>query len=173
MYIFIYECLYLYYIGTCNHLAVILSSDPPQPIDLLSAYLFICMYVYIYIYMYIYICMYVFIIKIYIFTCNHLQSFQVQTHNLLTYCLPAYLSICMYIYIYMYLFIFILIIYLQSPAVILSSDPSQPIDLLSACLPIYLYIYISIYIIFRFETTYCLRVACWLLVIVYFIWTRR
>ena len=91
--------------------AVILSSDPPQPIDLLSAYLFICMYVYIYVY--IYVCMYVFIkIYIYIFTCNHLQSFQVQTHNLLTYCLPAYLSICMYVYIYicMYLFIFIFII---------------------------------------------------------------
>ena len=142
--------------------AVILSSDPPQPIDLLSAYLFICMYVYIYICMYV--CIYY---KIYIFTWNHLQSFQVQTHNLLTYCLPAYLSICMYVYIFicMYLFIFIFIIYLQSPAVILSSDPSQPIDLLSACLPIYLYIYI----IFRFETTYCLRVACWLLVIVYFI----
>ena len=48
--------------------AVILSSVPPQPIDLLSAYLFI--YVYIYVYMYVSIYFY-----IYVFTCNHLQSF--------------------------------------------------------------------------------------------------
>ena len=43
-------------------------------------------------------------------------------------------------YVCIYLFIFIFIIYLQSPAAILSSDPPQPIDLLSACLPIYPYI---------------------------------
>ena len=36
------------------------SSDPPQPIDLLSAYLFIYMYMYIYIYIYI-VCMYLFL----------------------------------------------------------------------------------------------------------------
>ena len=43
----------------------------------------------------------------------------------------------------MYLFLY-LYIYLQSPAVILSSDPPQPIDLLSVCLrylSIYKYIY--------------------------------
>ena len=50
----------------------------------------------------------------------------------------------------MYLFLY-LYIYLQSPAVILSSDPPQPIDLLSA----YLFIYVCIYtymhvLIFRF-----------------------
>ena len=32
--------------------------------------------------------------------------------------------------------------YLQSPAVILSSDPPQPIDLLSTYLSIYMYVYI-------------------------------
>ena len=32
--------------------------------------------------------------------------------------------------------------YLQSPAVILSSDPPQPIDLLSTYLFIYMYVYI-------------------------------
>ena len=43
--------------------AVILSSDPPQPIDLLSAYLFIYVYIYIYmyVYIYIYVCMYLFL----------------------------------------------------------------------------------------------------------------
>ena len=112
---------------------------------------------------------------IYVFTCNHLKSFKVQTlPNLLPYCLPIYL--CMYIfififiylqspavilssdppqpiarlsclsmYIYFYLFIFIYI-YLQSPAVSLSSDPPQPIDLLSAYLFIYMYIYIYMYV---------------------------
>ena len=53
----------------------------------------------------------------------------------------------------MYLFI-----YLKSPAVILSSDSPQPIDLLPAYLFIYvsmyLCIYVYIYILFRFETTY-------------------
>ena len=42
---------------------------------------------------------------------------------------------------------FYLYIYLQSPAVILSSDPPQPIDLLSAYLFIYMYKYIHIFII--------------------------
>ena len=40
---------------------------------------------------------------------------------------------------------FYLNIYLQSPAVILSSDPPQPIDLLSAYLFFYLYIYIYLF----------------------------
>ena len=39
-------------------------------------------------------------------------------------------------------------IYLKSPAVILSSDPPQPIDLLPAYLFIYLSIYIYIYILY-------------------------
>ena len=64
MYVFLY--LYIYRQSP----EVILSSDPPQPIDLLSAYLFIYMYVFIYIYMYA--CIYFYI---YIFTCNHLQPF--------------------------------------------------------------------------------------------------
>ena len=38
--------------------AAILSSDPPQPIDLLPAYLFI----YVYIYMYMYVCIFIFIL---------------------------------------------------------------------------------------------------------------
>ena len=61
MYVF-FEYLYIY----LQSPAVILSSDPPQPIDLLSAYLFI------YVYKYMYVCIHFYI---YIFTCNHLQSF--------------------------------------------------------------------------------------------------
>ena len=49
MYLFVYLYFHL------QSPAVILSSDPPQPIDLLFAYLFVYMYVFIY----IYICMYV------------------------------------------------------------------------------------------------------------------
>ena len=46
----------------------------------------------------------------------------------------------------MYLFIIIFIyIYLQSPAVILSSDRPQPIDLLSTYLLIYMYVCIYLY----------------------------
>ena len=59
MYLFLYLYIYL------QSPAAILSWDPPQPIDLLSAYLFI----------YVYIYMYVFFLNIYILTCNHLQSF--------------------------------------------------------------------------------------------------
>ena len=58
--------------------AAIQSSDPPQPIDLLFANLFICIYIYIYVYMYRYIDIYMSVciyLYIYIFTCNHLQSF--------------------------------------------------------------------------------------------------
>ena len=60
IYLFLYLYIYL------QSPAVILSSDLPQPIDLLSANLFICVYIYIYACIYFYI---------YIFTCNHLQSF--------------------------------------------------------------------------------------------------
>ena len=76
--IYLYVCIYIYvcvftlifiYIYLQSP-AVILSSGPPQPIDLLSAYLFIYMYVYIC----VYLCMYIFFHS-YIFTCNHLQSF--------------------------------------------------------------------------------------------------
>ena len=73
-FIFIYIYIYLYiYLQSP---AVILSSGPPQPIDLLSAYLFINMYVCMYVcmYIYMYLCMYIFFHS-YIFTCNHLQSF--------------------------------------------------------------------------------------------------
>ena len=45
----------------------------------------------------------------------------------------------------MYLFLY-LYIYLQSPSVILSSDPTQPIELLSAYLLIFIFIYIYIYL---------------------------
>ena len=62
MILFLYLYIYL------QSPAVILSSDPPQPIDLLSAYLFIYMYIFIY----MYVCIYFYI---YVFTCNHLQSF--------------------------------------------------------------------------------------------------
>ena len=61
MYAFFYLFIYL------QSPAVILSSDPPEPIDLLFAYLFIYIGLFVYIYIYIYF--------IYIFTCNHLQSF--------------------------------------------------------------------------------------------------
>ena len=47
MHLFLYLYMYL------QSPAVILSSDPPQPIDLLSGYLFIYMYVFIYIYIYL------------------------------------------------------------------------------------------------------------------------
>ena len=60
--IYLFLNLYIY----LQSPAVILSSDLPQPIDLLSANLFICVYIYIYACIYFYI---------YIFTCNHLQSF--------------------------------------------------------------------------------------------------
>ena len=76
IYIYIYICMYvcmyifLYLYVYLQSPAVILSSDPPPSIDLLSAYLFIYMYWYIYIY--IHVCIYFYI---YIFTCNHLQSF--------------------------------------------------------------------------------------------------
>ena len=60
MYLFLYLYIYL------QSFAAILSSDPPQPIDLLSAYLFVYMYIYMYVCIYFYI---------YIFTCNHLQPF--------------------------------------------------------------------------------------------------
>ena len=66
--VYIHICMY-WFLDLYIYLqlpAVILSSDPPQPIDLLSAYLFI----YVYIYMYVCICF-----CIYIFTCNQLQSF--------------------------------------------------------------------------------------------------
>ena len=76
---------------------------------------------------------------IYVFTCNHLKSFKVQTlPNLLPYCLPIYL--CMYIFIFIFIFI-----YLQSPAVILSSDPPQPIARLS-CLSMYIFFYFYFYL---------------------------
>ena len=61
MYVFLYVYIYL------QSPAVILSSDPPEPIDLLSANLLIYVYI-IYI-----LCIHLF--YIYIFTCNHLQSF--------------------------------------------------------------------------------------------------
>ena len=50
-----------------------------------------------------------------------------------------FLPCCSVPVIYLFLYLYI---YLQSPAVILSSDPPQPIDLLSANLFIYMYIYI-------------------------------
>ena len=53
MYLFLY--LYIYLQST----AVILSSDPPQPFDLLSAYLF--SYVFIYIYMYLFLYLYIYL----------------------------------------------------------------------------------------------------------------
>ena len=68
--VYIHICMY-WFLDLYIYLqlpAVILSSDPPQPIDLLSAYLFIYVYIYIFIYVFIYF-------YIYIFTCNHLQSF--------------------------------------------------------------------------------------------------
>ena len=104
---------------------------------------------------------------IYIFTCNHLQPFKVQTlPNLLTYCLPTYLSICMYLYIYVYMYVFMFIfiyIYLQSSAVILSSDPPQPIDLMFAYLFIYMYIFLYMYIcmyVFMFIFVYLPAITC-------------
>ena len=51
----------------------------------------------------------------------------------------VFLPCCSVPVIYLFLYLYI---YLQSPAVILSSDPPQPIDLLSA----YLFIYVCIYI---------------------------
>ena len=71
-------------------------------------------------------------------TCSHFK-FRPSTTYWPTVCQPIYL--CVYIHICMYLFLY-LYIYLQSPAVILSPDPPQPIDLLSAYLFIYVYIYI-------------------------------
>ena len=144
MYLFLYLYIYL------QSPAVILSSDPPQPIDLLSAYLFIYMYVfiYIYIYIYMYVCIYLFFIFIYLpaIICSHFK-FRPSPTYWPTVCPPIYL--CVYIHICMYLCLY-LYIYLQSPAVILSSDPPQPIDLLSAYLFIYVYIYICIFYIYIF-----------------------
>ena len=59
-----HEALFFYLYIYLQSPAVILSSDPPQPIDLLSAYLFIYMYKNIYIYIYFY--KYIYIIYIYI-----------------------------------------------------------------------------------------------------------
>ena len=133
MYLFLYVYIYL------QSPAVILSSDPPEPIDLLSANLLI--YVYI---IYIYIMYSSFFIFIYlpVITCSH-SKFRPSPTYWSTVCLPTYL--CIYIYMHEALF-FYLYIYLQSPAVILSSDPPQPIDLLSAYLFIYMYINIYIFI---------------------------
>ena len=71
-------------------------------------------------------------------TCSHFK-FRPSPTYWPTVCQPIYL--CVYIHICMYWFLY-LYIYLQSPAVILSPDPPQPIDLLSAYLFIYVYIYI-------------------------------
>ena len=79
-------------------------------------------------------------------TCSHFKLRPSPTYWP-TVCLPIYLYVCIYIYMHvcMYLFLY-LYIYRQSPAVILSSDPPQPIDLLSAYLFIYVYIYICMYV---------------------------
>ena len=60
IYIYIYVCVYLlkYIYIYLQSPAVILSSGPPQPIDLLSAYLFINMYVYICMYVCMYVCIF-------------------------------------------------------------------------------------------------------------------
>ena len=69
--------------------AVILSSDPPQPIDLLSAYLFI----YVYVYIYIYVCMYLFLfIYLPAITSNHFK-FRPSPTYWPTVCLPIYLYV--------------------------------------------------------------------------------
>ena len=183
------------YIFTCNHLQVILSSGPPQPIDLLSAYLFIYMYIYIYVCVCIYVCIYFFTVIylpaitcshsksrpsqtywptvclpiylcifiyiymcvcvcvcicffIYIFTCNHLQSFKVQTlPNLLTYCLPSYWSICTYIYLYVCMYVFILI-FKYLPANTCSHFKFRPSRTYwpIVCQPIHLCVFIYIYV---------------------------
>ena len=70
-------------------------------------------------------------------TCSHFKLRPSPTYWP-TVCLPIYL--CVYIHICMYWFLD-LYIYLQLPAVILSSDPPQPIDLLSAYLFIYVFVF--------------------------------
>ena len=136
----IYLSLYLYiYLQSP---AVILSSDPPQPIDLLSAY-YLSMYIYIYIYIYIY--MYVFIfIFIYLpaIICNHFK-FRPSPTYWPTVCLPIYLCIYIYIYVCMYVFI-LLFIYL--PAIICNHFKFRPSPTYwpTICLPIYLCVYIHI-----------------------------
>ena len=125
IYVFLYFYIYL------QSPEVIQSSDPPQPIALLSAYLstYIILYIYIYVFIFIFI-------HLPAITCSH-SKFRPSP----TYC-PTVLFIYVYIYIYLFIFIYI---YLQSPAVSLSSDPPQPIDLLSAYLSTYIIIYICIY----------------------------
>ena len=83
---------------TCSHFKF-RPSPIHWPTVCLPIYLYIIIYIYI-LYVYMYACIWFYI---YMFTCNHLQPFQVQTlPNLLTYCLPTYLSICIYLYICMY-----------------------------------------------------------------------
>ena len=88
--------------------AVILSSDPPQPIDLVSAYLFIYMYVCIYIY--IYMCVFTFIfIYIYIYLQSPaviLSSGPPQPIDLLSAYLFIHMYVCIYIYMYLCMYIF-------------------------------------------------------------------
>ena len=101
--VYIHICMY-WFLDLYIYLqlpAVILSSDPPQPIDLLSAYLFI--------YMYIYICMYVFIfIFIYLpaITCSH-SKFRPSPTYWPTVCLPIYLYVYIYMYVCIYFYIYI------------------------------------------------------------------
>ena len=47
-------CVFFYLYIYLQSPAAILSSDPPQPIDLLSAYLFINLYLYMYMYVFIF-----------------------------------------------------------------------------------------------------------------------
>ena len=97
IYLFLYLYIYL------QSPAVILSSDPPQPIDLLSAYLFI----YVCIYTYAIICMYWFL-DLYIYLqlpAVILSSDPPQPIDLLS----AYLFIYMYIYIYICIYFYIYI----------------------------------------------------------------
>ena len=85
MYLFLYLYIYL------QSPAVILSSDPPQPIDLLSAYLFMYMYLNIYIYMYVFIFIFIYVPAI---ICSHFK-FRPSPTYWPTVCPPIYL--CVYI----------------------------------------------------------------------------
>ena len=88
IYVFLYLYIYL------QSPEVIQSSDPPQPIALLSAYLstYIILYIYVFIFIFIHLPA---------ITCSH-SKFRPSP----TYC-PTVLFIYVYIYIYIYLFLFI------------------------------------------------------------------
>ena len=98
--VYIHICMY-WFLDLYIYLqlpAVILSSDPPQPIDLLSAYLFI----YVYIYMYVFIFIFIYLPAI---TCSH-SKFRPSPTYWPTVCLPIYLCIYIYVCIYFYIYIF-------------------------------------------------------------------